>query len=152
MHRDKALPKMEAFMKKYQTPLFSEHELMELSYRLLEEHVPEEDGGMETWNMDYDDLVKGVFCSECGEVPMRWKGGKWRCLACGCTSTTAHRPALADYALLVGEYINNRQAREFLQVDSIHTAKRLIQQENFDQFGNTSGRKYKIDVNKLLIR
>ncbi|HLS08768.1 nuclease-related domain-containing protein [Lentibacillus sp.] len=150
MHRDKIISKINFFMNKYQSPSLSETRLTDLSWQLLEEHEPEEGDGMDQFNIGYTDLIKGVICPACVAVPMHWKSGKWNCLSCGCTSKTAHRPTLADYALLVGEYINNRQARDFLRVKSIHTAKRLIQQERFQQFGKTSGRRYKIDVDKLL--
>ncbi|WP_255259869.1 NERD domain-containing protein [Lentibacillus sp. CBA3610] len=150
MHRDKVLSKIETLMNKHQSPLISEDHLMEISWRLLNEHVPEDADGMEKFGIDYSDLIKGVICPACSAVPMRWKSGKWWCPSCSCVSKTAHRPALADYALLAGDYINNRQARDFLQLKSIHTAKRLIQQENFQEFGKTSGRRYKIDIDKLV--
>ncbi|RYG72033.1 NERD domain-containing protein [Lentibacillus lipolyticus] len=147
MHRDKVLPTIESFMKLHQSPLISEHQLMEFSYRLLEEHTPEEGGGI---NVVYQELVKGVFCPECSANPMWWKGGKWRCRSCGCISKTAHRPALADYALLAGEYINNRQARDFLQVGSNSIIRKLLQGEDLIKIGSGSGMRYKLDINRLL--
>ncbi|SFE04472.1 hypothetical protein SAMN05216238_107182 [Lentibacillus persicus] len=105
---------------------------------------------MNQFNVNDNELIKGVLCPDCGVGPMQWKSGKWWCDLCDCTSKTAHRGALMDYALLVGEHINNRKARDFLQLESIHTAKRLLQKEHFQEFGKTSGRRYKIDVDKLL--
>ncbi len=148
MHRDSVLPKIKGFMNKHQFSLITEDQLMKLSWMLLNDHVPEESSGM--GNFYYSDWIKGVYCPGCGAVPMKWKSGKWQCVNCSCASKTTHRPALADYALLVGKYINNRQARDWLQLDSIHTTKRLIQKEYFQEFGKTSGRRYKLDIEKLL--
>lgn len=150
MHKEKVLPKIEEYSEMYQTPCFSEGQLIELSYQLLEEHVPEEFNGPTKFNVARNDLIRGVFCLECSAVPMVWKAGKWCCLDCGCVSRTAHRPALVDHALLLGEWINNRQAQDFLIVGSNYVVKRLLQKENFDQSGVTSGRRYKINVEKLL--
>src|SRR5699024_3015082 len=150
MHRDKVIPKIKSFMKKYQSPLISETELMELSYQLLKEQKDEADDGMNKFNISYNDLVKGVFCTKCGTFPIMWKNGLWRCHVCGTTSKKAHLSTLADYALLVKIYINNREMREFSQLKSVYTAKRLLQQEGFEQYGSTSGRRYKINLEKLL--
>ncbi|ALX48896.1 nuclease-related domain-containing protein [Lentibacillus amyloliquefaciens] len=149
MHRDKVLSKVDSFIDKHQTPRISEQQLLDLSWHLLNEHVPEKDGGMDQFNVNYDDLIKGVLCPDCGTVPMQWKSGKWWCDFCGCTSKTAHRQALMDYALLVGEHINNRQARDFLRVGSSYIAKDILQKENFEKIGSTSGRKYRIDLENL---
>src|SRR5699024_9864224 len=70
MHRDKVIPKIKSFMKKYQSPLISETELMELSYQLLKEQKDEADDGMNKFNISYNDLVKGVFCTKCGTFPI----------------------------------------------------------------------------------
>ncbi|SFB28846.1 hypothetical protein SAMN04488072_11356 [Lentibacillus halodurans] len=70
MHRDKVLSKVEPFMKRHQSPRFSENQLMKLSYQLLEEHVAEEGDGMEKLNIGYNDLIKGVICPVFSAVPM----------------------------------------------------------------------------------
>lgn len=146
MHRDKVLSKIDFFIKKHQSKCFNDNQLMDLSYWLLEEHNPEEFGGMKKYSITADQLIKGVICSECGSIPMKWKSGKWLCRNCGFQSHTAHRSALADYALLIGEWVNNRQLREFLCVDSAHIAKRIIKRERLQESGVTSGRRYKIEV------
>ncbi|WP_245799360.1 nuclease-related domain-containing protein [Virgibacillus siamensis] len=152
MHRDHVLPKIENFTEMYQTPYFSEEQLMELSSTLMGAHRPEDFLLMERLRVSQEELIKGVFCPNCGCVPMLWKHGKWHCKSCGCVSKNAHRTTLADYALLSDEYINNRQARQFLLMDSIHTAKRVLQKEASEEIGNRGGRKYKLDIDKLLAK
>ncbi|MFB4169456.1 hypothetical protein ACE1TG_15925 [Virgibacillus sp. JSM 102003] len=73
---------------------------------------------------------------------MTHKKAKWICHHCGATSKNAHLEVLRHYSLLIGNTINNRQARDFLQVDGIQIAHRLLVKEQFKQIGNTSGRRY----------
>lgn len=150
MHRDKLLPKIKSYMEKYQTPRLTEKQIMEMSCKLMEEHCPEDFLLMEKLGMSSDQLIKGVFCPGCENVPMLWGYGKWHCSHCGFLSKTAHQPALADFVLLNQDFITNKQAREVLQLNSIHTTKRLLQREAIAQHGISSGTNYKLDFEKLL--
>ncbi|MGP4108579.1 NERD domain-containing protein [Virgibacillus sp. L01] len=150
MHKEKVLPKIEKLTDTHTTYCFDEDQLIELSYRLLEEHESEKFEGMKRNNISAEDLLKGVFCSDCGTVPMKSKAGKWRCISCGAVSRTAHRQELADYALLIKEYINNREAREFLQIGSGSITRKLLQKEDFEKVGKGSGMRYKINVERLI--
>lgn len=150
MHRDKVLSRIEELMQRYQHPRVSEQQMTEISYRLLNEHEPEKSDRMGEFNIGYNDLIKGVICPACRTVPMHWNSGKWRCLSCGCISKTAHRSALADYARLVREYISNRQARDFLQVESESIIRKLFQRERLMKFGRKSGVRYRLDIRQLL--
>ncbi|WP_162986383.1 hypothetical protein [Virgibacillus sp. Bac332] len=76
--------------------------------------------------------------------------GKWYCSNCHSQSNEAHKQALADYALLINPYINNRQAREFLQLPTSHVTKRILQKANLDSIGATSGRRYRLEYSNLL--
>ncbi|WP_164669869.1 nuclease-related domain-containing protein [Virgibacillus doumboii] len=149
MHRDKVLPKIDLYMNKHKSVCCLDNQLLELSYQLLKQHNPEEYDGIKKFDITTDDLIKGVICPGCGSIPMIWQSGKWLCAGCGFKSKTAHQPTLTDYALLAGEYINNREARDFLKLDSDYIIKRILRQEQFEHFGETSGRKYKIDLEKL---
>ncbi|WP_010529981.1 nuclease-related domain-containing protein [Lentibacillus jeotgali] len=150
MHRHKILPKIDSFINRYRLARISEDQLMELSYRLLEEHNPEVYSGMEKFGMTTHDLIIGVICPGCRNVPMHWKSGKWLCLSCGLKSKTAHRPALADHSLLIGKSINNREAREFLKLNSNSITRKILQSEELDKIGVGSGMRYRLDIGKLL--
>ncbi|WP_164669415.1 nuclease-related domain-containing protein [Virgibacillus doumboii] len=149
MHRDKVLPKIDSFIEKNKLKCLSDDHLMKLSYHLLEDHRPEEYNEMEKKGITTDDLIKGVFCPGCGSIPMIWKSGKWLCENCGLRSKTAHRPTLCDYRLLVGEYINNREARGFLKLDSNSITRKSLQAEGLDKVGVGSGMRYRLDLEKL---
>lgn len=150
MHKEKILSKIDEFAATHTSKCLTENQLMELSYQLTSAHTPKEEKVMEKYDVYFEELRKGVICPKCKSMPMRWHKAKWFCEHCHKVSKTAHKHALSDYALLISDYINNRQARELLQLESLYVAKRLLQKECIEQFGVKSGRKYKLDFRKLL--
>lgn len=115
-------------------------------------HKPKKENVMEKFNVSLSDLIKGVFCSNCGAVPMKRKYRKWCCLKCSHTAADAHLLALNDYQLLIGDVISNKEAREFLQVKSPYIVKKIYLKKNFESIGKNKGRRYlltkKIKKNK----
>ncbi|MGJ9459343.1 nuclease-related domain-containing protein [Oceanobacillus sp. CF4.6] len=141
IRKDKILSKIEEIKQKHPIPVLTEDQLMELSYKLLSAHTEESIDALEKFKVSPEELITGVICPECGEVPMIRKSGKWNCIHCKTISKTAHKQDLRDYALLICEYISNKNAREFLQLPSTNTARNLLK-GNYRQIGDTSGRKY----------
>ncbi|WP_177183312.1 nuclease-related domain-containing protein [Lentibacillus persicus] len=144
MHRHKFLPMIDLFSKKYTMKCFSNDQLIELSQCLLEAHTPEVYGGVEKFGITMEDLVKGVACPACSGVPMQWKSGKWVCMGCQFKSKTAHWQALTDYRLLIGESINNREARAFLKLNSNSVTRKLLHSQGLKKFGTGSGLRYRL--------
>lgn len=150
IRKDRLLDKIEEFENKHRSIYLEENDLMEISTRLLQEDTPKKENVREKYNISPDELIKGVSCPDCSRAPMVRKNGKWCCSYCGRTSKTAHRRALMHYGILISEYINNRQARAWLRVDSRHIVKQLLQKEEMHFFGTSSGRRYKIEFNELM--
>ncbi|WP_067728495.1 nuclease-related domain-containing protein [Oceanobacillus damuensis] len=117
--------------------------LREVAQKLLEQHTPTKSNLLQKYRLDHSELIKGVFCPECQFIPMIRSKYKWTCTKCGAFSRCAHRAALEDYQLLIGNTITNKQAREFLLVESPYAAKRILQSENLIQIGNKKGRIYR---------
>lgn len=150
MRKDSFLEKIQEFEKMYTTNKLSEKQLVEISFQLLVANIEKKDAILRKYNISYEELRKGVICPTCGQAPMIRKGGKWNCLYCGANSKNAHRTALAHYGLLVNEYINNREARDFLQLDSRHIVKKLLEKERLEKIGSRSGTRYKLEIRNLL--
>ncbi|MCM3740077.1 NERD domain-containing protein [Oceanobacillus luteolus] len=150
MHKDKLLDKIEEFEKMYPVARLSGDQLMEISNRLLAAHSEKKEDLLAKYKISYGELIKGVICPECLQAPMIRKGGKWLCYYCRAASKKAHRRALAEYGLLVNEYIKNREAREFLQLESRHIVKQLLQKEKLESYGIKSGLEYKLEPYHLL--
>lgn len=145
MHKEKIIPKIEDLSYTHHSSILSEEQLSNLSFQLLSAHTPENINVLTKYRISSGELIKGVVCPDCQAAPMLRKGGKWLCQYCACSSKTAHIQALMDYELLIGSYINNREAKDFLQLESVDIVKRLLQKENLSYIGKNSGRKYKLN-------
>lgn len=104
--------------------------------RLLEEmYVPLERKVV----FDYP-IRKGVFCLECGEVMIHSNRG-FKCMKCGNFdhNDEALRQALYDYRALYGERISNREFRDFVGVDNIWTATKMLNRIAPEKIGKYKG-------------
>lgn len=119
-------------------------QLMKLAKRLLAAHNPSDESILDRFHITKNELIKGVFCPKCGAVPMAKGRRKWMCSMCNHGSTDAYLPALYDYKLLIGDRISNQAAREFLQVDSPHIVKRLLQSGSVSWTGYKKARVYEL--------
>ena len=137
------IPKLD---KMYQNSTLRSSELLELGRELKAAHTPSTQNLLDKYVIELGELMKGIFCPNCNTVPMFRRKQKWYCRACQHTSSEAHFSALNDYQWLVGDYITNREAREFLRVDSPDVTKRLLQMAGYVSSGNTSNRKYMLEV------
>ena len=137
------IPKLD---KMYQNSTLRSSELLELGRELKAAHTPSTQNLLDKYVIELGELMKGIFCPNCNTVPMFRRKQKWYCRACQHTSSEAHFSALNDYQWLVGDYITNREAREFLRVDSPDVTKRLLQMGGYVSSGNTSNRKYMLEV------
>lgn len=146
VHNNQLFFKIDALEQVYPSKQVGMVELMQLAKLLAQAHVPENTNVIEKYGIHAVELIKGVFCPECGTVPMSRKSYRWwYCLKCDYRSIEAHLQALYDYKLLVSNKISNREAREFLQARSAAVIKYLLQKENFFYVGKTNARKYIIE-------
>ncbi|WP_144061515.1 hypothetical protein [Bacillus sp. 1NLA3E] len=92
-------------------------------------------------------LRNGVFCPDCKCLGMSYHHGSWFCPRCKCQSRDAHLPALRDYFLLWGPEITNRQFRDFLCIDSVHKASKMLKKLNLPSIGTKKQRVYQLSFN-----
>ncbi|SDQ77067.1 Nuclease-related domain-containing protein [Virgibacillus salinus] len=142
IHKESLLTKIDGYASTHKNVSLSEQQLHFLSSFLITAHTTNKVDILKKYQVVNADILRGVFCPVCGSRPMNRKKAIWICHHCGATSKNAHFEALRHYSLLIGNTINNRQARDFLQVDGIQIAHRLLVKEQFKQIGNTSGRRY----------
>ena len=86
-------------------------------------------------------LRKGAVC-ECGRG-MRYNYGKFLC-SCGMKSKEPLYQGLHDYRVLFGEWISNREFREFFFIESQHSASKLLKRMDLKSKGTTKDRSYLI--------
>lgn len=90
---------------------------------------------------DIPPLRKGAICN-CGRV-MKYSYGKFSC-TCGWKSKEPLYQGLHDYRVLLGEWITNREFREFFLIESQQTASKILQRMNLEVKGTTKDRSYLI--------
>ncbi|WP_100009763.1 nuclease-related domain-containing protein [Lentibacillus sediminis] len=121
------------------------NQLKNLASLLIKANVPKPAKTLDKYGVSKnDDLIKGVICPFCSAYPLHKERLNWFCKKCGKSSENEHLTALKDYKLLIGETISNHDAREFLQVQSSHKVKRLLQKAGFPCTGNNRWRVYKL--------
>lgn len=113
-----------------------------IAKQLIAEHTPEDKDILSAYNVQTKQLIKGVICDNCSYHPMIWHRSKMFCPKCKFTSTNSFLNAIQDYSLLISNEAKNKELRDFLQIDSPHIMKRLMQKSGFNYFGTTNGRKY----------
>lgn len=144
IHSDKLLSKIRKFEQMYSTEILTEKEFKKLTRQLLkrhEEHIPKIH---ESYEISQNELITGVFCPQCSYLPTIRIHGGWYCPSCKHTSPDAHLKALKDYALLIDTFITNQHARNFLNIESVSTAKRILSSSNLPHYGQTKARTYNL--------
>ncbi len=123
---------------------FTKKELQRLQNLLIDSHILSDPEILTLLNLNSEDLLTGVICPECTQLPMKRVHGKWICLVCKATSKNAHLQALHDYALLINPTITNKELRKYLHIDSEAVVNYILKAMNFDFTGNTKGRVYNL--------
>ncbi|WP_134704534.1 nuclease-related domain-containing protein [Ammoniphilus sp. YIM 78166] len=143
VHAERVPDKIKEIEAKYPQKVLSSYLLNRLSHLLIEAHVPTDSDTniLQTYGINPSEILIGVKCPQCGEYSMIRKHGTWACPKCIAEDKKAHAQAIYEYLLLY-HTITNRQCRDFLQLVSENTAKRLLTQMNLPYKGATSNRTY----------
>ncbi|WP_143833780.1 nuclease-related domain-containing protein [Oceanobacillus senegalensis] len=143
IHNSDLLFRIQELEKKYTKRVMTMSQLHKVGELLKSAHVLPRDI-LSNYHYSSSDIIKGVYCPECGLVPMEKGKRKWFCSKCRCYSEMAFISALNDYMLLFGDRITNKQAREFLKLPSRHVVNRLMHKGGYLQIGRNKGSVYQI--------
>lgn len=100
----------------------------------------------ETYKLRWSDFRTGVGCITCGRLGMIKQPRTWVCPFCQATDPLAHQRALLEWYLIFKRTITNRECREFLNVNDIHIAKRILHNMSFKSEGDFRYRKYIMNI------
>ena len=90
-----------------------------------------------------DRLKKGVLCPRCEfRNVMHYTARNWHCRSCNSRDKTALRQALDDYRLLISERITNKEFREYVGIESISVASKILSRLGFEKIGDKRGAFY----------
>ena len=123
--------------------VYSESELLQKA-RLLRHHIVQEKlyDVMKKFKIDKKELLGGVWCKNCRRLSMKWISLKWHCTICNSRNRHAHKRSFEAYFRFISPTITNREARNFLKIDSPDTARRLLLTMNLKTKGNCRSRRY----------
>ncbi|MBS4175658.1 nuclease-related domain-containing protein [Bacillus sp. FJAT-49736] len=121
---------IEKLTKMNKKEVLAKNQLTKLVKLLLKKHIPEEYDVLKQFEINKDQILRGVHCPDCSKISMLRVHGKWICQSCQFSSKTAHVESLKDYALLISAVISNIDVREFLQISSQTLATNILQSLN----------------------
>lgn len=126
----------------YKTESIDVKELRRIKRMLLADDTPENPDILKTYGISPNELPTGVQCTECGHFPMDHAHGTWHCPNCTAKSKTAHIKAVNDFFLLIKPTITNSELREFLHIDSISVASKILNSLDLPSTGTFRNRVY----------
>jgi len=147
IHKEELPEKLLQLEKSKPSVTLNPKELKKVSRSLLKHHLELEQSIFEKFQLTKNDIQKGVICSSCKYIGMERYHGYWGCPVCKMKSKQAHLQAINEYRILFNSTITNSQLREFLNLQSADTAKRLLKSMNIPYVGENKGRKY--DLTKI---
>jgi hypothetical protein len=139
--------RLEEYEKKYKTEKYTPKDLKRLIRLCLKFHTPQEADILEIFRISESELIRGVKCPSCSNIPMKQKRGMWVCSKCHNSAKDAPILSLNDYCMLISPNISNKQARNFLLINSPSITTKLLSSLNVPFSGTYKNRVY--DLSKL---
>ncbi|MBY6038394.1 NERD domain-containing protein [Fictibacillus nanhaiensis] len=137
--------KFESLAKKHPTPILTEKEVKKIVKLLSKLSSSYDPDICELFQVQKNELLRGVFCPTCAHSIMRYEWGKWHCATCYTSSKTAHIEALQDYALLISKRIKNDECAYHLNLSSSSQSYHLLRSLNLPSSGTNRSRHYHLE-------
>ncbi|WP_147533201.1 nuclease-related domain-containing protein [Bacillus marasmi] len=144
------IPRLNQFSAKHQQVFYSQADLQYMSQFLLNHHVEPTFDIEKMYKIKRSEIPSGVHCPCCGTLGMKYHGGSWHCHRCGCKSKDAHLKALKDYYLIYGPEFTNKQFREFLGLESMNIASKLLVKLKLPNKGAKKNRVYILSLELII--
>ncbi|MBS4192026.1 NERD domain-containing protein [Bacillus sp. FJAT-49705] len=140
---DRVLEKIQELEKRYTTDILNVKEIRKIGNLLLKKDTPPNTLSLlKKYSISPSNIITGVQCPQCNEFPMVYNRRKWQCSKCRTISKDAHIKALQDYFNLFKNTISNTEFRQFLHIDSIFSASKLLNSLKLEKHGERKGRIY----------
>ncbi|THE13081.1 NERD domain-containing protein [Bacillus timonensis] len=136
------ISKVELFEKRNREEVLDRKHLLKLSRFLLKQHTPHDQDILSQFGIKEHELIKGVRCPKCDFLPMKRNPRSWTCPSCNHSSSKPYYQSLMEYELLFGNTITNKPLRDFLDIQSISTAKHILTSLNLQYNGSFKDRIY----------
>ncbi|OAS82995.1 MULTISPECIES: nuclease-related domain-containing protein [Metabacillus] len=141
--------KINQLKKDFPNKMLSEKEMKKTIRMLQKEHKPLDQSILDQFEIQFDEILKGIFCPLCHHLSMLRIHGTWFCGHCKHKEKAAHLSALKDFYLLFGAEITNHKVREFLQISSPFLSSRLLHSMELSNNGTTKDRVHHLSFEDL---
>ncbi|MBB2480179.1 NERD domain-containing protein [Bacillus sp. APMAM] len=147
IHASNLLERINDFHQIYKKKIFSTPQMKKMSDLLLNAHTPLYNNILQLYDIDQNELIRGVQCPSCESYPMNYKNRYWYCAKCSCKSNSGFRKAIYEYFLLIEPFISNQDCRKFLLINSPKSSRYFLKSMELKM--TRSGRfiKYKMPNN-----
>lgn len=133
---------IESLEKKHTQDILDPKKQTKLKKLILQNHTPESLDILKKYGINVTEIIPGVICPKCLEVPMQYSRNKWCCTTCQHISNDAHIQAIYDYFLLIKPTANISELQKFLNLPSTRITRTLISKLNLPHSGKNKGRIY----------
>ncbi|WP_197468174.1 nuclease-related domain-containing protein [Fictibacillus phosphorivorans] len=137
--------KFHEFLQKNQQTVLTHKQIKKLTKYLSKVSSSYDPDVCELFEINKSDLITGVLCPSCDQSIMTYVWGTWHCHYCNTSSKTAHIEALQDYAYLISTKISNREAMQYLHLNSSYQANHLFRSLKLPISGSTKSRIYHLE-------
>lgn len=128
---------------------FDSKTLDSITAKLVQAHQPFIPNPIcQTYNIPKTAFQTGVLCTFCGKFGMKKIKKSWQCPSCKETDRLAHQKDIRVWFLLFGRKMTNRDCREFLGVDDLSTATRILKSMKLPYEGTFRNRTYLMDFTR----
>jgi ribosomal protein L37AE/L43A len=142
IHAEKLVDRLMEAKSAYNKQIMWPNQLQTLNKLIFERNTPLENQILSEYGISEKELLKGVQCHFCKSYTLIRKDGRWCCTKCAKVTRTAHIQAITDYFLLISTQITNKKCRDFLNLNSRHTAYRILKSMNLTFEGPSKTRFY----------
>lgn len=118
-------------------PLLTWKEMHLLKQQLQTENRPFNRDIMTSFQIEPNQLIKGVRCPACKTFTVQKVKRHWQCCSCHAFYKTIHMKALQDHLLLFGPKLTNRELRTFLNIESASVAEKILKKWRVESEGTT---------------
>ncbi|XXM72132.1 nuclease-related domain-containing protein [Lysinibacillus sphaericus] len=123
---DFLLHKIKQIQSSFSTNILSDSEIKKMIRKIKKDSEPLNQSILTLFNVNNEDILKGVICSNCKKLFMRRIYGTWQCPHCHQRKKDSHLDAMYQYFLLYGNEITNKQLREFIKISSPALSTRIL--------------------------
>ncbi|WP_423802686.1 nuclease-related domain-containing protein [Neobacillus sp. SAB-20_R2A] len=134
--------KIEVFEKTFPQSKIDDNTLLKIANFLLSKHTPKKINILEKYGLTARDIISGVRCPQCLNIPMKYDKGKWHCSICQTTSKDAYIEAIKDHFLLIKPSITNAELRGLLHLPTNDTAQKILFRLHLPYEGKNKARLY----------